>query len=139
MRPSNLLCSVPVVVATLLVAGCSAESKKAALLERANTYYKAMEYDKARIEYLNVLQKDPENTVAIERMALIWLEQGSSLRALPFLLKMRTVAPDNLDVRVKLAQLMLSVGKVAEARKEAVAVLERSSSFPDALVVLTEA
>jgi len=108
-------------------------------LERAHGYYRAGEFERARIEYQNVLQKEPENVAALERMAFIWLERGAPVRAFPFLLKLRTSAPGRLDLRVKLAEVLLSIGKVADARREALAVLERSSSFPDAIVLLTEA
>jgi tetratricopeptide (TPR) repeat protein len=125
--------------AALVFAGCSAESRKAALLERANGYYKSTEYEKARIEYQNVLQQDPDNLTAIEHMAFIWIEQGAPLRALPYLIRMKAAAPGNLELRIKLAQVMLSLGKLADARKEAVLVLARSPDNSDAIVLLTEA
>lgn len=125
-------------VAVVLLLGCSAESKKTRRLERAETYYKAGDYEKSQIEYLNVLQIDPEDMTANERLALIWTERGSPLRAAPYLLKMKSVAPGNLALRLKLGQLMLALGKATEARGEALLVLNSSSSFPDALVLLTE-
>jgi tetratricopeptide (TPR) repeat protein len=125
-------------VAVAVLAGCSPERKKARLLESAGKFYKAEEYEKAIIEYQNVLQLFPDDMVAMERLALIWLERGAPMRAARYLVKMKTAAPGNLELRLKLARLMLSMGKVGEARKEAALIVEKSSSFPDALILLTE-
>ncbi|MDP3177009.1 MAG: tetratricopeptide repeat protein, partial [Spirochaetaceae bacterium] len=126
------------VLSVFLLWGCSAESKRAKTLERAGQHFKAKEFEKARIEYQNVLQTDPNNAEANERMALIWLEQGSPVRAAAYLSKLRTIAPGNQEMRLKLARIILSLGGTAESRREAVSILERSTDFPDALVLLTE-
>lgn len=126
------------VLAAFLFWGCSAESKRAKTLDRAAQYFKAMEWEKARIEYQNVLQTDPNHVEANERMGQIWLEQGSPMRAASYLSRLRTIAPGNQEMRLKLARIILALGGTAEARRDAVTVLERSTSFPDALVLLTE-
>src|SRR6516164_10426887 len=89
---------------TLVAGGCSREGNKSTLLDRANNYFKAGQYDSARIEYLNLLRLDPQNATAIERLGTIWLEDGAPLRALPFLAKSRELAPNNLNCRTKLAK-----------------------------------
>lgn len=127
------------IIAALFAGGCSAESKRAKSLDRADQHLKAKEFEKARIEYQSVLQGDPDNTVANERLAQIWLDRGSPVRAATFLTKLRTLSPGNLEVRLKLARIILALGGVAEARREAVAILERSDNFPDALVLLSDA
>lgn len=139
MKNTIVIRFVLIALAAAAFAGCSAEAKKARSLEKAGNYYKEGAYDKALIEYQNVLQQDPQNTAAIERLAQIWWERGSPLRAVPYLLNIKSASPGNLDARVKLAQALLGVGKAGEARKEVMQLLERSSNFPEALVVLTEA
>ena len=52
---SRALTAALVVVAI----GCSAEAKKSRLLSRADRYFDSGDYDKAKIEYLNVLRADP--------------------------------------------------------------------------------
>lgn len=42
--------------------GCSPVAKKARHLERANRYFDSGQYDKAEIEYINVLQLDHERS-----------------------------------------------------------------------------
>jgi tetratricopeptide (TPR) repeat protein len=101
-------------VATLLVAmaalSCAPDAKKSRALTRANSYFDSGEYDKAKIEYLNVLRADPQNATAVERLGTIWDEQGAPLHAAPFLLRTRDLAPDNLAARVKLGLILLANG-----------------------------
>ena len=118
--------------------GCSAEAKKSRLLDSANRYFESGEYDKAKIEYLNVLRADPRNAIAIGRLGTIWFEQGAPLNAAPYLLKARDLAPDNLEARSKLALVLMSVGQFAEARQEALAILERNPAHSEAMLLLAE-
>ena len=77
--------------AALFIAGCSAEGKKARLTEQADRDFKSGEYDKAKIEYMNLLRLDPQSTTAYQQLGLIWFEEGAPLRAAPFLLKARNL------------------------------------------------
>ncbi|MBI5693457.1 MAG: tetratricopeptide repeat protein [Verrucomicrobia bacterium] len=140
MRPSisSLAAAACAVAALALFTGCTAEARKARQLEKAEKYFKAGEYEKARIEYLNVLRADEKNTVAMERMATMWLEQGTPVRALPFLLKLRTVSPENRANRMKLATALVAIGRVHEARREATSLLEKWSDFGDPLYLLSD-
>ena len=111
---------------------------KFSLLERAQRDFEAGQYDNARIEYLNVLRADPQNATAIQQLGIIWFEEGAPLRALPFLLRAREIAPDNLDARTKLGMVFMSLGEVSEARKEAVAILEQSPNHDEAIILLAD-
>lgn len=127
------------VVVLSLFAGCSAEARKARRLEKAATFFKQGNYDAARIEYLNVLQADPKNAVALEQVGLIWLEHGANVTALPFLVRARELSPKDHELRIKLGEAFLAVGKVELARKEARAVLDAVPGHGDALVLLVQA
>lgn len=126
------------VAASVVLVACSPENKKASVLEKANKYYVAAEYEMAVIEYQNVLQQDPANIAAIERLASIWEDRGSPMRSLAFLLRLKKAAPDKLDHRVRLGRLLLALGKVTEAREEALAVLDSSAGHAEAILLLTE-
>src|SRR5687767_8927297 len=76
-----------VILLAALCIGCSAKAKQARAAKRADNYFAQGEFEKAKIEYLNVVRSDPLNQVAIERLGLIWSEQGSPIRALPLLNK----------------------------------------------------
>ncbi len=140
MKPPSLVLvrSFLLILTALLLWGCSAESKRARTLERAAEFYKSGDRERARIEYQNVLQGDPENLAANERLAFIWLDRGSPMKAAGYLTKMKAVAPGFLELRLKLAQIMLSLGNATEARNEANLILARSATFEEALVLLTE-
>ena len=124
--------------ATLFLFGCFAGPKKARILERADRYFKAGEYDKAKVEYLNVLRLDNQNVTAFQQLGFIWLEQGVPLRAIPFLLKIRQLAPQNIAAWAELARGFLAVNHLAEARKEAFAILQQEPGNSDALLVLAD-
>lgn len=121
------------------LAGCSVESKKARLLERAGAYVKAGEYDKAVIECQNVLQLDPNDLRAVEYLSQIWQDRGAPLRALPFLSKLRTAAPGNREVINRILKISLGLGKLAEVRREAAAILKKSPDDREALLSLAQA
>jgi tetratricopeptide (TPR) repeat protein len=132
----------PKILAAALIAvvmgGCSSKTKKVVLLERGLRAFEMGQYDSARIEYLNVLKADTENATAIQQLGIIWFEEGAPLRALPFLLRVRETAPDNLDARIKLAKVFVSLGDLPEARKEAVAILEQAPVHDEAIILLAD-
>lgn len=129
-------------IATLLVVamitGCSPAAKKSKLTERAGSYFKAGEYDKAKIEYLNLLRLDPQNVAAYDRIGTIWSEQGAPLRAAPFLLKAKELDPNNVGSRIRLVRVFISLGEMGEARKEALTILAQSPANDEALLLLVE-
>lgn len=122
----------------LIAVGCTAKAKQARILNRAENYFKAGKYDEARIEYLNLLRLDPVNALAAERVGTIWLEDGAPLRAYPYLIKARELAPQNVTVWEKLTSAYLALGHYEEARKEATALLKEAPGSDDALLVLIE-
>jgi len=126
-------------LAATLIAGCSKEAKKTRLLAEAENYFKAGDYDKAKVSYLNVAQLDPQNALAFERIGTMWLEDGSPLRAAAFLAKANELAPNNNQNRMRLARCYLAIGHFADAKKEALKVLEQFPGNGDAIVALTEA
>jgi Tfp pilus assembly protein PilF len=84
---------VAALVVVLIAAGCSAEARKARHLNRGEKYFASNEFEKAKLEYLNVLRADPKNATACKRMGAIWIQQGVPLRAGAFLVKAREIAP----------------------------------------------
>ncbi len=122
---------------TLLTSvGCTVQQRKARAMARAEAYFKAGDYEKAKIEYLNVLHLDPKSVSTIEHLGTIWFEEGAILRAMPYLLGVREIAPDNPEVRLKVALVFLSLGERLAARKEALETLKRVPGHgPSALLV----
>ena len=77
-----------------------------------------------------------QNVTAFQQLGFIWSEQGDPFRAIPFLLKVRELAPQNKDARAKLALSLKVVGQSAEARKEALSILEQDAGNSEAILVL---
>jgi len=134
--------SIPKVITLLFVGviacSCPAAGQKSRVLERADRYFASGEYDKAKIEYLNVLRADQQNATAFQQLGIIWFEQGDPFRAIPFLLKVRELAPQNFAARAKLALSLIVIGQRAEARKEALSILQQDAGNAEAILVLAD-
>ncbi len=134
-RLAFVLCAIALALAG---GGCSREGRKVALLKKADAYFEAGDYEKAEIEYKNVVQTAGTDAHAIGRLGILYLDQGRGPRAYVYLLKASELAPENLDVRVRLALLYAGSGKPAEARDAANFVLEKRPSDPEAPMILAE-
>jgi tetratricopeptide (TPR) repeat protein len=127
-----------VLLAAIVVTGCSLEARKARYLKHGEEYFKAGQYENAKIEYMKLLLADPTNPLPFERVGFIWLEEGAPLRAIGFLFKAKELAPTNLENRLSLARALVSLARVAEARKEVQAVLDQSPANDDAIILLAD-
>jgi tetratricopeptide (TPR) repeat protein len=121
------------------VTGCTAKTKAAYHLQRANRYFDSGQFDKAEIEYLNVLHDDQSNEQAIGRLGVIYFDEGRFQRAAPFLFKGEELATNNLDLHLKLGLVYLSIGKSKEARDEADFILDRKPQDAEAPLLLAGA
>jgi tetratricopeptide (TPR) repeat protein len=130
---------VTLTLAVTLIAGCSKEAKKTRLLAEADNYFKAGDYDKAKVSYLNVVQLDPQNALAFERIGEMWLDDWAPIRASAFLAKGSELNPNNVQNRVRLARSYVATGRLDDARREALKVLDQSPDNADAVIVLSEA
>src|SRR5438093_13091532 len=115
MSRKLILKSTVVLLAAITLAGFSTGAKKARILERADRYFKAGEYDKAKVEYLNLLRLDNQDITALQQLGLIWFEEGSPIRAIPFLYRVRELAPKNIPARTKLGVALMAVSDIEEA------------------------
>src|SRR5947209_19522874 len=115
---------VTLILAATLIAGCSKEARKARLLAEADTYFKAGNYDKAKVSYLNVVRLDPQNALAFERIGTIWLEDGSPLRAAAFRLKASEPGAKNGQNQIPLTRSSLAIGCIRKASKQSLKLPE---------------
>src|SRR5215471_15495408 len=130
--------TVFLVVGLLVMTGCSRspEAKKARYLERGDKYAAQEQYPEAILEYRNVLQLDPANERAIRQLGLAHYQLGELGQAFRYLLKAEELAPDNPDVRVKLATIYFLGGRPEEARRELTFVLEKEPKNLEGLALL---
>src|SRR5438067_9166909 len=122
----------------ILLSGCTAASRKAHYAEKAEKFFKAGEYDNAKIEYLNLIKIDQADANAYARIGAMWVEEGVPLRAGAFLIKALELAPDDTGSRLNLARVYLSLGRMSDARKEAMTILEKAPGNGEALVALVD-
>ena len=139
MQTKILFKIVTLILAIFLVTACSKEARKARLLGEADNYFKAGDYDKARLTYLNALQLNPQNALAFERIGAMWQDDGAPLRAAVFLKKASELDPKNVQNRIRLARCYVATGHFADGTKEALKVLEQAPDNGDAIITLTEA
>lgn len=141
MHPSPVSTALTISLALFAFAStaCSRQARSARLLAHANQYYEAGDYERAEIEYKNVLQRDRDNIDALVRLGSIYQEQGRDLRALPHLLAARERQPDRVDARSRLGLAYLAAGRPTEARNEAIWVLERQPADAEAPILLADA
>src|SRR5262249_32621533 len=138
MQTPRLRTIIAVALAIVLVTGCSKQAKKARLVHDADTYFKAGNYDKAKLSYLNVLRLDPQNALAFERIGAMWQDDAAPLQAAPFLKKASELDPNNVENRIRLARCYLAVGAFGEAKTEALGILQQMPANSDAIMVLAE-
>src|SRR5947209_1707061 len=129
---------VTLILAATLITACTKESKKARLLAEANNYFKAGNYDKAKLSYLNVLRLDPASALAFERIGAMWQDDGAPLRAGAFLARAIVLDPSNVQNRIRLARCYVGTGQFADGKKEALNVLAQVPDNGDAIIALTE-
>src|SRR2546430_13239522 len=137
--PRTLFKIVTLVLAITFITACPKEARNSRFLAEADNYFKAGNYDKAKLSYLKVVQLDPQNALAFERIGAMWLEEGAPLRAGPFLVKATELEPKNAQNRIHLARCYLAAGRSADATKEALKLLEQVPDNGDAIVILTDA
>lgn len=112
-------------IAPLLLVGCG-ESKIKKHLAQGEQFYKEGKYDEAKIEFMNLRQRDPLNATAHARLGEIWLYQGSAIQAAPYLLEAHKLDPDNLETIQYLAETSISLGALRDARSYAEKLLEKA-------------
>jgi tetratricopeptide (TPR) repeat protein len=139
MQTKILFRTVMIILAIFFVTACSKEARKARLLGEANADFKAGNYDKAKLTYLNVLRLDPKNALAFERIGAMWQDDSAPLRAAAFLARASELDPKNVQNRIRLARCYVATGRFADGTKEALKVLEQAPENGDAIITLTEA
>lgn len=121
-----------------LMTGCSRESKKAKVEQRAEAYFKAGDYDRAELEYKNLLRLDPTNRVAYRNLAIMYAEQGRLVHSFKLLSDARKDFPDDLEVRLKYAMALLSGGQPGDAHAEAAQMLALQPTNQEVMLLLVE-
>jgi tetratricopeptide (TPR) repeat protein len=109
--PSRYLQAVCVALALVAVSGCGgAQARKARHAEKGQTYLAAGNFEKARVEFRNVLQIDPKDPEALYQMGAIAERLGNPRQAAQFYQASIDANHDHLGARIRLARLYLFSG-----------------------------
>ncbi|HEX4665283.1 MAG TPA: tetratricopeptide repeat protein [Chthoniobacterales bacterium] len=121
-----------------LNSGCSREAKKARYLADGDKDFRSGAYDRAKIDYMKVLQLDQRNATAFARLGQMWLDEGAPVRAGAFLKKAEELQPNDSANRLRLARVYLALGDAPKAKEEVLTVLKQSPANGEALLLYTQ-
>src|SRR5262249_39414010 len=102
-------------------------------------YFAREQYREAIIEYQNVLRIEANNVRALQQSGFAHYQLGELTQSFRYLLKSKELAPDNVDVRLKLGTIYLLARRPDEARAEVTFALERNPKNLELLVLLAGA
>jgi tetratricopeptide (TPR) repeat protein len=139
MRKAIYLFFIAVTFSALIIVdtGCTAKAKRAYHLRQANHYFDAAEYDKAELEYRNVLRGE-KNVQAISRLGISYYEQGLYIVAIPFLSEGSQSATNDLDLHLKWGLVLQSLGYLSDAHGQASFVLDKDPLNEEAPLLLAQ-
>jgi predicted Zn-dependent protease len=126
------------VLLVALVAGCSNEAKRKRHFTRAEAYFAKGQYQRAEIEYLNVMRLGPLDPQVVARLGSLYFAQGRSAEAYPLLQKAKELRPEDLDVRFKLGSLLVAHRRHADARTEAEFILGKKKDSAEGVLLLVD-
>lgn len=115
---------------------CSKKEEKVQnYLESGKSLYQQGNYDKARIEFKNVIQLDGKQADAFYHLALIDEKTQNWQGMFANLMQVASLDPKNIDALLKLGRLNLLSGQMDEAMKQVETALKSSPDNPDALAL----
>lgn len=133
------------VLLILPLAGCTKSSRAARMLRQANEHFSAGEFEKAEIEYLNVLRVDRTNHTAIRNLGLLSFEQDDFQRAWQCMQITLQQDSNDLLARLRISQMLLTLDEGNpnptnrfQARTNALTILAQQPTNEMALYVLVD-
>ena len=126
---------VLVIIAAILTGCGGAEQRKAKYLARGKAYIEQQNYDKARIEFRNVLQIDPKYAEAYFLLGKAEEGRGEYQQAFGAYSKAIELNPDHVEAHVQLGRIYLLAGDTAKAKEQADAVLAKQPTYSGALLL----
>ncbi len=125
--------------AVIALSGCSRESKEKRAFTKAGQYFEAKEFDKAEIEYINVVRLNPTNGLAWTRLGTIFLNKGDAGSAVSSLTKAVELQTHDLDARVQLGTIYVLANQAAKAREQAIFIVDKQPLKDEGMLLLADA
>ena len=123
-----------VVVALMAIwalTGCGgAEDRKAAHMQRGQAFFKEGNYEKARVEFKNVIQIDPKDAEAHYALGQAFESLQEWQGAVGQYLAAIQINPSHTDARVQLGQLFLAGNALEGSLEQAEEVIKRAPQDP---------
>ena len=120
------------------VTGCSGEARKARSKERASAALAAGELEKAKVEYMSLVQRGKGDAEVMGQLGLIWSLQGSGIPAGRFFAEARRRGVLSVPLRVRLVFAFMGLGDTAGARDEAQTILKMDPANGEALLMMAQ-
>jgi tetratricopeptide (TPR) repeat protein len=126
-----VLALVAGLVLPLALGGCGGkEQRLAEHMKKGTEFYEQGDYDKARVEFKNVLQIDPKSAEGYYRFAEVEERQQNWQRAFGYYSKAVELDPNHLAAKAKIGRMYLMVGDLANADKTAGEILAKQPMDP---------
>ncbi len=126
-------------VVLLGLVGCSKEKQADGYREKAREYFAAGDYERARLEYLNLGRLVGEDPEIVSRLGMILQDQGATFQAAPILLKAAQLDPDNAELKGRVAQIYLAGSDFSNSVVQAWSALDLDPGEEHAVLLLAEA
>ena len=123
-------------LAIVLAACGSPEDRKAEYFQKAEALFEQGEFEKARLEYKNVLQIDPEDIKAHYKLGLTQENLQEWRSAAGHYNKVLELDPAHTKARIAMGQFYLLARAFDKAEEEAKTALDNDPNNPDALAFM---
>ncbi len=136
IRSSIKLSLLSAVMVTGLAACGGVDERKADHAEKAHEFFESGNFEKARLEFKNVVYIDPKDTEGHYWLARTHEKLGDIRPALGEYLNVLKLDPENLQAKARIGFLYASHGGAEKAEEYAKEILAVDPQYPDALVVM---
>src|SRR6266498_693562 len=125
MGRASLTSSGLLLALVLLAQACSTDPERAKrrYFDSGNQYFDQKKYSEAAIQYSNALKQDPLFGEARYRLAQCYLQSGNVTAASGEYLRAADLLPDDREVQIKAATILLLTGRFEDANNLAQRVL----------------
>ena len=105
--------------------------------KKAKQYFENEEYEKAKIEYLNVTQLDPKNDSGYMDLGETYLKLQDPFKAATYFAQAVVMNPNNLKAKLRLGQLFMLAKETRKAREKAIEILDKDPGNVEAMHLLS--
>jgi tetratricopeptide (TPR) repeat protein len=122
----------------VLIAACGGpEQKKAKFLKRGTALYEKADFVKAKLEFKNALQIDPQFAEAYYMLGMSAVQLRDFNGAYGMFVRTIELSPQHAGAQIQLAKFLVGSGKLDEAMGKTESVLKSDPKNEDALILKT--